>query len=570
MLPKRFISSLQLLAVSVFFTSCATTSDSRSLTENTTESTARSEPPVEQLSGENLFQLLLAEIATNRQELGAAAALYSQLGKDYNDVQALQRSVVLNQAIENYEEAYISASKWNTLRPNDETAVSALSLSALATGRLDESSAALSKWLSINPEAETTLLLAAFSEIDADQRMSFNNNLEALQQHYPENASLFYLSARLIYSDSEDALALTDTALDIEPTLEASLYRFQLLQDLNQIDEAKQQIEMIRSDYPQNRQVAILQARFIYQYYPADISALAKLHTQFPTDPIIARTYARAAFDQQQYDTANALYSRLLSHSEFNDEAHYFLGRIDVANAQPESAASHFSQIEQAPYLISGIAEWVSLGNIEDQADILAAIERAKQIDAPREPTYWRFQSNYFQLTEQPEFAWQALEDGVQRFPDNIPLLYDQAMMAAGTERAMVMEQNLLHILDLDPSNVNALNALGYTWADLSKNLDVAHDYINRALSEDNENPAFQDSKGWVLYRLGELEEALVWLQKAYAQFQNDEIAAHVAEVLWKLNRTQEARGLLTDIEQDYPGSHYIDYLKRLFGEATE
>lgn len=492
------------------------------------------------------------------------------MGKDYNDVQALRRSVALNQAIENYEEAYISANKWSELRPEDETANSALALSTLATGRLEESSTALDKWLAINPEAETTLLLSAFGEIDADQRKLYYSSLEALQQKYPENASLYYLSARLIYSESEDALALTDTALDIEPSLEASLYKFQLLQDLNKIDEAKQQIEMIRAQYPQNRQVAILQARFIYQYYPADLDALAELHTEFSTEPIISRTYARAAFDQGQYDTANAVYSHLLSLSEFDDEAHYFLGRIDIANAKPEAAANHFKQIEQLPYLVSGIAEWVSLGNIDDQAEILSAIERAKKVDASREPTYWRFQSNYFQLTEQPELAWQTLSDGLQRFPDNTSLLYDQAMMAAGTERSNVMEENLLRILELEPNNINALNALGYTWADLSKNLDVAHDYINRALSEDTDNPAFQDSKGWVLYRLGQAEEALIWLQKAYAQFQNDEIAAHVAEVLWKLNRLQEAESTLNDIKQNYPGSRYIDYLNRLFGDSAK
>lgn len=568
---KRVSETLQILVISLFFTSCATTTNSNSLSEDSNAAAELEQStPTEELNGENLFQLFLAEIATNRREFGAAAALYSQLGSDYNDVDALQRSVALNQTIENYEQTYVAAKKWHDLRPENETALSALALSSLATDRLEEGTLALEEWLAIDPQADTTLLLSAFPKMEAEQREKLYQDLESLQNQYPENSKLYYLRARLIYSDSEDALELTESALEIEPTLEASLYKFQLLQNLNQIAEAKQQIEMLRAKYPNSRQVGVLHARFIYQYEPSDLTSLAKLHTQFSTEPTIARTYARAAFDQNQYDTSNAVYTHLLSVNELSDEAHYFLGRIDIANEKPESAGDHFSQITQPPYLVSALAEWVSLANQDDEVRILAAIERAKKEDSTREATYWRFQTNFYQLTSQPELAWQTLENGLERFPENISLLYDQAMMAAEKDDNDKMEQNLLKVLELDPNNINALNALGYTWADLSKNLNVAHDYINRALSENEDNPAFQDSKGWVLYRLGNLQEALTWLKKAYAQFQNDEIAAHVAEVQWQLNLKEAALDTLNEIKELYPGSNYIDYLNRLFGEPTK
>jgi thioredoxin-like negative regulator of GroEL len=59
-------------------------------------------------------------------------------------------------------------------------------------------------------------------------------------------------------------------------------------------------------------------------------------------------------------------------------------------------------------------------------------------------------------------------------------------------------------------------------------------------------------------------------LQKAYAQFQNDEIAAHLAEVLWVSGRSEEASDTFNEIKQNYPDSDYIEYLQRLFGESTE
>ncbi len=51
------------------------------------------------------------------------------------------------------------------------------------------------------------------------------------------------------------------------------------------------------------------------------------------------------------------------------------------------------------------------------------------------------------------------------------------------------------------------------------------------------------DSMGWVLYRRGELEQARQYLQRAYDLRPEAEIAAHLGEVLWKMGRTEEARG---------------------------
>jgi predicted negative regulator of RcsB-dependent stress response len=50
------------------------------------------------------------------------------------------------------------------------------------------------------------------------------------------------------------------------------------------------------------------------------------------------------------------------------------------------------------------------------------------------------------------------------------------------------------------------------------------------------------DSMGWVQYRLGNLDKAFEFLNKAY-NLQNDtEIAAHLGEVLWKQGKQDEAR----------------------------
>ena len=115
--------------------------------------------PYQELSGQSLFQLLLAEIATNRHEYAAAAALYSEVGASFNDVAAINRAVALNQSIGNYSAMLPMAEKWLLLRPEDPTALMAHSVSAIAIGRIDEGLVSLDRWLVVDPTADVSLIL---------------------------------------------------------------------------------------------------------------------------------------------------------------------------------------------------------------------------------------------------------------------------------------------------------------------------------------------------------------------------------------------------------------------------
>jgi tetratricopeptide (TPR) repeat protein len=70
-------------------------------------------------------------------------------------------------------------------------------------------------------------------------------------------------------------------------------------------------------------------------------------------------------------------------------------------------------------------------------------------------------------------------------------------------------------IIESDPENSKALNYLGYMLADKGERLEYAKGLIERALAIEPENGAFLDSYGWVYYKMGNLKEALKYLQKA-------------------------------------------------------
>jgi tetratricopeptide (TPR) repeat protein len=98
--------------------------------------------------------------------------------------------------------------------------------------------------------------------------------------------------------------------------------------------------------------------------------------------------------------------------------------------------------------------------------------------------------------------------------------------------------------LTLQPDFDEALNHLGYMWAERGLNLQLARDMIERAVKAEPENPAYLDSLGWVLFQLKKPAEALVPLQKAVELLTEPDatVLDHLGDVLQALGRIQEAR----------------------------
>jgi tetratricopeptide (TPR) repeat protein len=138
--------------------------------------------------------------------------------------------------------------------------------------------------------------------------------------------------------------------------------------------------------------------------------------------------------------------------------------------------------------------------------------------------------------------AFSVLEQAAARWPQDVDLLYEQAMVAEKINRLVDMETLLRRVMELKPDHQHAYNALGYSLADRGQRLEEARALIVKALSLAPGDPFITDSLGWVEFRLGRNEEALRLLREAYRARPDTEIAAHLGEVLWVMGRQDEAR----------------------------
>ena len=120
--------------------------------------------------------------------------------------------------------------------------------------------------------------------------------------------------------------------------------------------------------------------------------------------------------------------------------------------------------------------------------------------------------------------------------------------------------EQLTLILDESPDDPTAHNDLGYIWADHNQNLEAAEKHIRQALDldrkqrmaskeptgpENEESAAYIDSLGWVLFRRGKIQEAIVELEKAAAMEggKDDPVMwDHLGDVYARLNDAGKAR----------------------------
>jgi tetratricopeptide (TPR) repeat protein len=97
--------------------------------------------------------------------------------------------------------------------------------------------------------------------------------------------------------------------------------------------------------------------------------------------------------------------------------------------------------------------------------------------------------------------------------------------------------------VELAPDDPQALNFLGYLFADYELHLDESVPLIERALEKDPENPYYLDSLGWAFFRLGRLQDAAGALERALGLGGREpEVYEHLGDVYRALSRAVEAK----------------------------
>jgi len=134
------------------------------------------------------------------------------------------------------------------------------------------------------------------------------------------------------------------------------------------------------------------------------------------------------------------------------------------------------------------------------------------------------------------------LETGIEIDPDNTELLFELGVLYDKNGQTDDAIEQMQKVIELDSKHADALNYLGYTYADNGIRLEEAEALIRKALEQKPENGYIIDSLGWVYYQKGMYEKAVEYIEKAARLIPDDPIVLeHLGDVYEKLGESQKA-----------------------------
>jgi tetratricopeptide (TPR) repeat protein len=511
------------------------------------------------LEKDTLFDLLVAEVAAQRSQYSITLLNYIQQARMTRDPAIIRRAINASQLLKDFEAIEDLSLLWTEVEPDSIPAHQLLAFQYSLQKEYQQAVVHIDKIIELGGEARIDSLAVSSHPLPKNEKQVLLGLYHDLYEKYPDNHEVGY-SYALIQRNLDlydEALATLAPILSSKPEFEPpSILKANVLYDQGKLDEAIEYAAAKFDDFPKNHNLGRLYASMLIEKKELDKaeSVFKSLMDLYPQAPSLKLSYALVMLENNKIEQASAQFHELITQGVHANEANFYLGRIADSQEQPEQAiefyskvgaSSHFeASIERASFLL------VRSGQTEEMVTRLTALRAVHPSKALK---LWLLQVKLLSGIRDRERLMQSLDEAITLYPNDEQLLYARAMNRDVKLEFEDMEKDLRAIIKINPDNAIAINALGYTLADQTDRIEEAFALIQKAISLKPGNPAILDSMGWVLFRLNKKEDALVFLLKAFQQFQDGEIAAHLGEVLWELNQTSEAKEVWLNVLQKQP-----------------
>lgn len=524
-----------------------------------------SAPHTRHIPADTLYALLTAEIAGQRQRYDIALVHYLRQAKTTKDPLIAERAARIAQFTGQHDAMLQALTIWLEADNDNPAAHIVAAQLFMEQGDFDSALQHLQQLQALTGNGQYDFLAANASTLSKTKQQQLLQKLHDIRQQHPEDASLWLASSLLLQYLENYPAALKDAehALKLAPELlSASLQKARLLALLDRPNQAIKYLNKLQKKHPDHKGIQVLKARVLIdsKRMPEALSAFDSLHRNFPDDASILLSLALLHEEVGQRELAREYLYELLAVQEFTNEAHFYLGRMADQEDLDDLAIEQYSQVGGGNEFLPANMRAAMLSQkhygLSAAQDFLAEQREAY-------PQYYiglvRIEVEL--LLDHKEFvlADKTLSLALAQHANNIELLYSRAMLAESQGKLDQLERDLRHILQLEPQNINALNALGYTFADHKYNLDEALDLVQQAYQLSPNNAAIIDSLGWVYFRRGDIAQALPLLQRAFEMIHDHEIAAHYGEVLWFEGQQQQAKEVWLKGLDGYPESPIIE-----------
>ncbi len=512
---------------------------------------------------ETLSDLLVAEVAAQRQSLGVTLGYYSRAAQSTRDPNVISQAAQLAHYLEDPLQALAMSELWLETSPHNEDALQVAILSEIRLGNTATTTRYLDQLLSAHGEDALGRLVNQARGLGAQGNLQLVEALAQLTHRYPDQAPLWY--ARALWLEHEEqpqpALEATERTLKLMPRHEdALLLKAQLLYETGDQKKALRHLKKLVRKYPQAQRPRIAYVRMLLTSGELEDAEkqLAIMAEQNPQDLDLRFSLALLALEAGASNAAQTHLKALLTYNYRPDDIQLYLAQAAEQEMDLDNAVEHYLKVGGPQAIRARVQAAQLLYQQDNTSQGHALMHNLAQQQPKLQDSLTITEAEMRSNNGDPLGAISLINDALRDQPDNTELLYSRAMAAEKIGDIAQLEKDLKRIIILNPEDASALNALGYTLGNRTDRLDEAYQYVSKALELRPEDPAILDSMGWVLYKRGEPDAARNYLRQAYEKFPDPEVAAHYGEVLWILGEQNQARQVWRDALEHTPDAPHI------------
>lgn len=520
--------------------------------------------PSKGLRPDQIYAVLVGEIAGRRGDMATAFANYYRAAELTHSAQMAELAVRAAISGDDQGAADRGIRLWLKIDPQSVSAHQVAAFLRIKAEDMEGALIHLERLVELSPEKDESAFAKAASIVtrlpSPKERVSL---MQSLVARYAKNADAQQSLAMVAASASQYDVAeqAARRAMELRPEWNAPrLFLVRLLISEDKRPEARALLEGFVNESPDDHALRMLYGQFLVEEeeFTSARDVFERMLRNQPKEPDVLFAVGILSLQLEDLDGARLYFKRLFDTGERKDEAAFYLGQTaerakDVKAALKWYAKVHGANADDAQVRIALLK--AKQGEVTQAREIL---QRLRSESPENAIPLFMVEAEILDEVGRPDEAVSVYDQALGGFPGNTSLLYARGLYQIKRGKIAEGERDLRAIIESDPNHADALNALGYTLADRTKRFEEARDLIERAYALKPDEPAILDSMGWVNYRLGHLEKARDFLEKALEKLDDGEIAAHLGEVLWAMGRRAEAWQVWDKALEAHPDHAYL------------
>ena len=515
---------------------------------------------------DQLYQAIISELGAQRGQLEDAGENYFDLAIETRDLSIIRRAVQFASVIGDTNALMQLGLLWSEIEPDNAQPHLLLSFQFLENGNFDQALSHMARVIDLGGEMDFSALAARTDQLSPHSRSILIENLRQLTREFSDQESIRLALVQLLAQNREFENALRELSLlaelsDLSPTIVQ--LQAQVLQSMNDNNEALNVLRKGVREFENDKPLRHAYARLLIQTeeYEEAKEQFQFIMEQDTQDWETLYSVALLDLEMQNFDSAAQAFVRLIGVDHRSDDSQYYLGYIYEKQEDYERAIENYRLVRIGTNNFLAAQQQatrfsIQLGKIDEAHQWLMTLSGGQ----PRLEIFFNtIESNLLIQNGYAGEAKELLDIALNKYPNESELLFARVLYYDSQKDMAGSEADLRQIIRMKPEESQALNHLGYMLADQTTRYKEALELIERAIRISPDDPAIIDSLAWAQYKLGRYEEALVNLRRAFAAFPDHEVASHLGEVLWMLDRKEEAIQVWEEALEVTPNSELIE-----------